>query len=80
MNFSKFFKGLARVTKTFELEIGPLHARGVPAILVATTGLVAAAGLAQALAKSSDKLPETLREARSLAQTLRPEPPRLPGR
>ena len=78
MDFNKFFKGLARVTRTFSIEAGPLRAQGVPAILVAVTGVVIAAGIATALAKSSDRLPETLREARALAQTLQPvEPARL---
>jgi hypothetical protein len=77
VNFNKFFKGLARVTKTFSLEVGPLRAQGVPAVLVAVTGVVAAAGVARALAKSSDRLPETLREARALAQTFKPDQPQL---
>jgi hypothetical protein len=29
--------------------------------------------------QSSDRLPETLREARSLAQAMRPEVPKLPS-
>jgi len=78
MDFNKFFKGLARVTRTFSIEAGPFRAQGVPAVLVALTGVVVAAGIASALAKSSDRLPETLREARALAQTLHPaEPARL---
>lgn len=77
VNFNKYFKGLARVTKTFSLEIGPLKAQGVPAVLVAVTGVVLAGGVAKALMQSSDRLPETLREARSLAQAMRSEVPRL---
>ncbi|HEY9179832.1 MAG TPA: hypothetical protein VIO32_03880 [Candidatus Baltobacteraceae bacterium] len=79
MNFYKYFKGLAKVTKTFSLEIGPVRAQGVPAILVGVTGVVLAAGVAKALMQSSDRLPETLREARSLAQAVRPEVPKLPS-
>jgi hypothetical protein len=79
VNFNKYFKGLARVTKTFSLEIGPLRAQGVPAVLVAVTGVVLAGGVARALTRSSDRLPETLREARALAQTFRPEQPQLPS-
>ena len=79
MDFNKFFKGLSRVTRTFQIEAGPFRAQGVPAVLVAVTGVVVAAGIASALAKSSDRLPETLREARALAQTLQKEPPRLPA-
>jgi hypothetical protein len=78
VDFNKFFKGLSRVTRTFSIEAGPLRAQGVPAVLVAVTGVVIAAGIASALAKSSDRLPETLREARALAQALHPvEPARL---
>lgn len=79
VNFYKYFKGLAKVTKTFSLEVGPLRAQGVPAILVGVTGVVLAAGVAKALMQSSDRLPETLREARSLAQTVRPEVQKLPS-
>ena len=77
VNFGKFFKGLARVTNTFSLEVGPVRAHGVPAILVAVSGVITAAGVARALTMSSDRLPETLREARALAQTFRPEQPQL---
>jgi hypothetical protein len=77
VNFNTFFKGVARVTKTFTLEIGPLRATGVPAVLVGLTGIVLAAGTVRTLAEHSERLPETLREARALAQTLRPEAPQL---
>jgi hypothetical protein len=77
VNLTKYFKGLAKVTKTFSLEVGPLRATGVPAVLVAVTGVVLAAGVSRALMQSSDRLPETLREARSLAQAMRPEVPKL---
>lgn len=76
MNF-KFFKGLARVTKTFTLEIGPVRATGIPAIIAAAGGLVLAAGVTRVLAAQSERLPETLREARALAQALKPEQGRL---
>jgi len=73
VNFKKFFKGVSRVTRTFSIEAGPFRAKGVPAVLVAATGIVIAA----ALAKSASNLPETLREARALAQAMRPERARL---
>lgn len=79
VNFNKYFKGLAKVTKTFSLEVGPLRAHGVPAVLVAVTGVVLAGGVARALMQSSDRLPETLREARSLALAMRSEVPKLPS-
>lgn len=75
VNFNKFFKGLARVTKSFSLEVGPVRAQGIPAVLIAVTGVVVAAGVARAITEHSERLPETLREARALAQTFRPEPP-----
>lgn len=77
VNFNKYFKGLAKVTKTFSLEVGPLRATGVPAVLVGVTGIILAAGVARSLTQSADRLPETLREARSLAQAMRPEVPQL---
>jgi len=79
VNFTKYFKGLAKVTRTFSLDVGPVRAQGVPAVLVAVTGLVLAGGVARALARSSDRLPETLREARALAQTMRSDVPKLPS-
>lgn len=75
VNFKKFFKGVARVTRSFSIELGPVRAQGVPAVLVAVTGVVVAAGVARAITEHSERLPETLREARALAQTFRPEPP-----
>ena len=77
MNLNKFFRGLAKVTQTFTLEVGPLRATGVPAVLTAAAGVVLAAGVTRVLAAQSERLPETLREARALAQTLRPEQPKL---
>jgi len=73
VNFKKFFKGVSRVTRTFSIEAGPFRAKGIPAVLVAATGVVIAA----ALAKGASNLPETLREARALAQAMRPERARL---
>lgn len=63
-------RGIARVQETFTLEIGPVRATGVPAILLAATGIVLAAGIAR-------RLPETLHEAERLAQTLRGDQRRL---
>jgi predicted membrane protein len=63
-------RGLARVQRTFTIEIGPLRASGVPAVLLGVTGIVLAAGVTAALAKGADRLPETLGQARSLADAL----------
>lgn len=71
------FKGIARTQRTFTLEVGPVRATGVPAILVGVTGIVIAGGIAAMLSRNAARLPETLREARGLAETLRGERPRL---
>ncbi|HET9028915.1 MAG TPA: hypothetical protein VFN49_01950 [Candidatus Aquilonibacter sp.] len=71
------FRGIARIQESFTITIGPIRATGVPAILVATTGVVLAGGLAALLSKNAARLPETLREARGLAETLRGDRPRL---
>ena len=66
-----FWRGVTRVQKTFSIEIGPLRATGVPAILVGVTGIVLASGITAALAKGATRLPETLGEARGLAEALK---------
>jgi hypothetical protein len=71
------FRGIASTQKSFTIEVGPLRATGVPAILVAVTGIVLAAGASSVLARNAARLPETLREARGLAEALRGERPRL---
>jgi hypothetical protein len=71
------FRGIARTQRTFTIELGPVRATGVPAILIAVTGVVAASGIAAMLGRAADRLPETLREARGLAEALRPDRPRL---
>lgn len=65
-----FFRGLARVQRTFTIEIGPLRASGVPAVLLGVTGIVLASGITAALSKGATRLPETLGEARGLAEAL----------
>lgn len=71
------FRGLARLHKTFTLEIGPLRATGIPAILIGVSGIVLASGVTAALAKGATRLPETLGEARGLAEALNAGSPRL---
>jgi hypothetical protein len=71
------FKGIARATSTFTLEFGPLRATGVPAILCGVCGVVLAGGVAAVLSRSAERLPETLKEANGLAQTMRGDRPRL---
>ncbi len=70
-SIKSLFRGLTKVMRSYRLEIGPVRATGVPAILVAVTGIVLAGGVAAALAKSAGRLPETLREAQGLATSLR---------
>lgn len=73
----EFFKGIARANRTFTLECGPIRATGVPAILTGVCGIVLASGVAAVLARSAARLPETLKEANGLAQTMRGDRPRL---
>ena len=77
MKQKKFFKNVARVTRTFRIQAGPFRAQGPPAILVALSGVLIAGAIARAIITSSDRLPETLREARALAQSMRRDTPRL---
>jgi hypothetical protein len=72
-----FFRGFARVQRSFSIEIGPLRATGVPAVLLGVTGIVLASGVTAALARGATRLPETLGEARGLAEALRASSPRL---
>ena len=76
MDIASAIKALSKVTRTFTLQFGDFKATGVPAILVGAAGVVLAAGVAQALARSANHLPETLREAQGLAKTLRRDDPR----
>jgi hypothetical protein len=71
------FRGIERVQGTFQVEFGPIRASGVPAILIGVSGIIVASGVAAVLAKNAERLPETLREARGLAETLRGDRPRL---
>ena len=65
-----FLRGIARLQRTFTIEIGPLRATGVPAVLIGVTGIVLASGVTVALSKGSTRLPEALGEARGLAEAL----------
>lgn len=67
------FRDLSRVTKTFRLELGPLKARGVPAVLLGSAAIVAAAGFARLLANNPTALTETIREATRFVGMLRGE-------
>ena len=71
------FRGLAKIASKGEIDVGPIRATGLPAVLVAVTGIAIGSGIAALLAKNAERLPETLREARSLAETLRGDQRRL---
>ena len=72
-----FFRGAAKLQKSFTIQVGPLRASGVPAVLIGVSGIVLASGVAAALSKSANRLPETLGEARGLAQAMNGGSPRL---
>jgi len=72
-----FLKALTRFAETFKIETPYFKAQGPPAILIAVSGIVIAGGIAGALAKGADRLPETLREARQLTSAVRGDAPRL---
>jgi hypothetical protein len=72
-----FLRGLARLQKSFTIQVGPLRATGVPAILIGVSGIVLASGVTSALSKSANRLPETLGEARGLAEAITGGSPRL---
>lgn len=72
-----FLRNMARLQRTFTLEVGPIRATGVPAILLGVSGIVLASGVTAALAKGSTRLPETLGEARGLAEAVYSRSPRL---
>jgi hypothetical protein len=67
----------AKILRASAIRYDGFRARGVPAILLGVTGVVLAAGTVRALAVAAPTLPETLREAKGLADALRSGPPRL---
>lgn len=71
------FRGIARTSRTYTLDLAAFRATGVPALLVAVSGVVIAGGIAALLARGASRLPETLAEARGLADSLLGNRPRL---
>jgi hypothetical protein len=59
------------------IEVGPLRASGVPAVLLGVTGIILASGVTAALSKGATRLPEALGEARGLAEAINARAPRL---
>ena len=71
------YRDLARLQRQFRLELGPLRARGVPAILLGAAGIVASVGFARLLVRNPSALVETIREGTRFLGMLRGEMPRL---
>jgi hypothetical protein len=59
------------------LRIGPLHVRGVPAILCGVAAIVVAKGASVALQRAAVIVPETLREVRLLWVAVRADRPAI---
>ncbi len=67
------FKDLVRIAKSFKIEVGGFRAQGAPAVILAVGGLTLAAGVVRLLNQNAAMLPETLREAKGLIESLRSE-------
>jgi hypothetical protein len=64
----------ARILRASRIRIGKeIEVRGVPAILLGVTTIVAVAGAARALRATAPALPDALREAAKLVEALRGE-------
>jgi hypothetical protein len=62
----------ARILRASHIRIGKkVRVRGVPAILLGVSAIVAVAGSARALRAAAPALPEVLREATKLAGAIR---------
>jgi hypothetical protein len=59
------------ILRASRLRVGKLRMSGVPAILFGAAAIVIAAGVAETLREAAPKLPETLREAKSLLDAQR---------
>ncbi len=67
----------ARVLRASSLKLGDFRARGVPAILLGVSVIVAVAGTVRTLRAAAPALPEVLREAKNLVEAMRRDQPRL---
>jgi hypothetical protein len=61
----------ARILRASQIRYGPLRVRGVPAILLGVSSVVAVAGIARAVHATAPSLPEALREATKLVDAVR---------
>jgi hypothetical protein len=61
----------ARILRASQIRVGKIRVRGVPAILLGVSAIVAVAGTARALAIAAPSLGEALREATTLVDAVR---------
>ncbi|HEV3087578.1 MAG TPA: hypothetical protein VGX96_10180 [Candidatus Elarobacter sp.] len=61
----------ARILRASQIRVGKIRVRGVPAILLGVSAIVAVAGTARALAIAAPSLGEALREATKLVDAVR---------
>ncbi len=66
---------MARVARTFKMEIGGFRAQGAPAVIAAVCGLTFVAGFVRAINQNAAMLPDTFREARALVDSLKADGP-----
>lgn len=67
------FRGMTRLARTFKIKAGGFQARGVPAVIIAISGLTLVAGVVRAINQNAATLPETFREAKGLIAALKAE-------
>jgi hypothetical protein len=67
----------ARILRASQIRVGGFRARGVPAILLGVSAVVAVAGTARLLRSAAPALPEVLRETKNLIEAVRRDRPRL---
>ena len=72
---ARFFRfDPARVLRASRIRIGKqIEVRGVPAILLGVSSIVAVAGISRAIRATAPSLPDSLREATKLVGALRGE-------
>jgi len=61
----------ARILRASQIRVGEVRVRGVPAILLGVSAVVAVAGTARALALAAPSVGEALREATKLVDAIR---------
>jgi len=61
----------ARILRASQIRVGKVRVRGVPAILLGVSTIVAVAGTARALALAAPSVGEALREATKLVDAIK---------